>query len=172
MYRFCGFQSSASVYLRSHRSSRRQYSQCSILRFSADSQTDAQLLKGRGLAEQPPNGSLRVSSSTPTPTQLNMMFTRPFATLLAAATYATTAYAWFRLPCTTPLVSERVDPIISPGQPSFVVVRFASERAYYRCHPVSARTHHPRRLGLQPELHIQRFACVQMLRLRGHAGHE
>jgi hypothetical protein len=44
-----------------------------------------------------------------------MLFSRPFATLLAATTYATTAYAWFRVACTTPLVSERVDPIISPG---------------------------------------------------------
>jgi hypothetical protein len=45
-----------------------------------------------------------------------MLFSRPFATLLAAATCATTAHAWFRLTCTTPLVSERVDPIVSPGQ--------------------------------------------------------
>jgi hypothetical protein len=48
------------------------------------------------------------------------MLTRPFATLLAAATFATTAHAWFRLACTTPLVSERVDPIINPGQSAFV----------------------------------------------------
>jgi hypothetical protein len=35
---------------------------------------------------------------------------------LAAFAYASTAHAWFRLPCTEPLVSERVDPIISPGK--------------------------------------------------------
>ncbi|KIY62290.1 hypothetical protein CYLTODRAFT_494741 [Cylindrobasidium torrendii FP15055 ss-10] len=34
---------------------------------------------------------------------------------VAAALFAGSANAWFRLPCTLPLVHERVDPIVNPG---------------------------------------------------------
>ncbi|KAG8968051.1 hypothetical protein FRC05_001684 [Tulasnella sp. 425] len=45
------------------------------------------------------------------------MFLKPsFAAILASLASVEVANAWFRLPCATPLVQERVDPIISPGQ--------------------------------------------------------
>ncbi|EIW82574.1 hypothetical protein CONPUDRAFT_120670 [Coniophora puteana RWD-64-598 SS2] len=43
------------------------------------------------------------------------MFKNAFAPLLAALVYVGAAHAWFRVACTTPLVTERIDPIVSPG---------------------------------------------------------
>lgn len=44
-----------------------------------------------------------------------MVSSRIFASLLVALVSSGAANAWFRVACTTPLVEERLDPIISPG---------------------------------------------------------
>ncbi|KIO24199.1 hypothetical protein M407DRAFT_26395, partial [Tulasnella calospora MUT 4182] len=54
---------------------------------------------------------------TKSPTLLNVltMFLKPsFAAILASLASVQVANAWFRLACATPLVQERVDPIIAP----------------------------------------------------------
>lgn len=38
--------------------------------------------------------------------------------LVLAFTFATTASAFFRLPCKSPLVVQRADPVVSPGKVS------------------------------------------------------
>jgi len=43
------------------------------------------------------------------------MVSRSFTSLLIALASAGLANAWFRVACTTPLVTERIDPIVSPG---------------------------------------------------------
>ncbi|KIO24201.1 hypothetical protein M407DRAFT_26397 [Tulasnella calospora MUT 4182] len=45
------------------------------------------------------------------------MFLKPsFVAILASLASVEVANAWFRLPCAQPMVQERVDPIIAPGQ--------------------------------------------------------
>lgn len=43
------------------------------------------------------------------------MVSRSFTSLLIALVSSGLANAWFRVACTTPLVTERIDPIVSPG---------------------------------------------------------
>ncbi|KIO24200.1 hypothetical protein M407DRAFT_26396 [Tulasnella calospora MUT 4182] len=48
---------------------------------------------------------------------ISRMFIKPsFVAILASLASVEVANAWFRLPCTIPMVQERVDPIIAPGQ--------------------------------------------------------
>ncbi|KAL4074616.1 hypothetical protein V8B97DRAFT_2093653, partial [Scleroderma yunnanense] len=43
------------------------------------------------------------------------MFSKPYISLLITTTVFGAARAWFRVPCTLPLVQERIDPIVQPG---------------------------------------------------------
>lgn len=43
------------------------------------------------------------------------MITQVFSAALVALVASSPAYAWWRVACTTPLVTERIDPIISPN---------------------------------------------------------
>lgn len=43
------------------------------------------------------------------------MFSKPPISLLVATVAFGVARAWFRVPCTLPLVQERIDPIVQPG---------------------------------------------------------
>ncbi|KAG8990883.1 hypothetical protein FRB90_001582 [Tulasnella sp. 427] len=45
-----------------------------------------------------------------------MLFKPSFAAILASLASVEVANAWFRISCAPPMVQERVDPIISPGQ--------------------------------------------------------
>ncbi|KAG8924241.1 hypothetical protein FRC01_011740 [Tulasnella sp. 417] len=47
-----------------------------------------------------------------------MLLKPSFVAILASLASVQVANAWFRLACSTPLVQERIDPIISPGQTS------------------------------------------------------